>query len=328
MRYADMHCDTLMNYAFKKDYDIFSSDRQVDLKKLKEGECCAQFFAMFLPDPSSYERSEVGVKNDEDYIGALSKGLFDAIGAHPDMIAFAGNLEDYKKNDFNDLVSAFLTIEDGRSVNGDLGNLDRYHELGVRLISLTWNHENCFGYPNSDDPSVMNAGLKDFGKEAVEYMNDLGIIVDVSHLSDGGFYDVADVSKKPFVASHSDCRSITNHRRNMTDDMIRILASKGGAIGINFCPDFMIPDKGKKNGMENVLIDHMIMHLRHMVDVGGIECAAIGTDFDGIHGDIEIPYASGMQELFERMKMKGFTESEIEKIARKNVLRVIGDSMK
>nr|MCR4893178.1 membrane dipeptidase [Eubacteriales bacterium] len=96
----------------------------------------------------------------------------------------------------------------------------------------------------------------------------------------------------------------------------------------NFCPDFMIPDKGKKNGAEEVMIDHMIMHLRHMVDVGGIECAAIGTDFDGIHGELQIPDASGMQQLFERMRSAGFTDSEVEKIARKNVMRVIGDSMK
>lgn len=328
MRYIDMHCDTLMPYAMKKDYDIFESDRMVDLKKLKAGECSAQFFAMFLPDQKMYEKSELQIRDDEDYIRALSEGLFRTIEEHSDMIAFAGNLEDYKKNDYDEKISAFLTIEDGRSVDGEFSNLERYHKMGVRLISLTWNHENCFGFPNSDDPAVMNKGLKDFGKEAVEYMNELGIIIDVSHLSDGGFWDVADISKKPFVASHSDCRSITDHRRNMTDEMIRRLASKGGAIGINFCPDFMIPDKGKKNGAEEVMIDHMIMHLRHMVDVGGIECAAIGTDFDGIHGELQIPDASGMQQLFERMRSAGFTDSEVEKIARKNVMRVIGDSMK
>ena len=328
MRYIDMHCDTLMSYAMKKDYDIFESDRMVDLKKLKAGECSAQFFAMFLPDAKMYEKSELDIRDDEDYIKALSDGLFRTIEAHGDMIAMAGNLEDYKKNDYEDKISAFLTIEDGRSVKGDMDNIKRYYDLGVRLISLTWNFENCFGFPNSDDENVMNSGLKDFGKEAVEYMNELGILVDVSHLSDGGFYDVADISKKPFVASHSDCRDITRNKRNMTDDMIRTLASAGGVIGINFCPDFMIPDKGKMNGVSRVMTDHMITHLRHMVDVGGIECAAIGTDFDGIHGDLEISDASGMQELFERMHFAGFTDSEIEKIARKNVMRVIGDSMK
>ena len=328
MKYIDMHCDTLMSYAMKKDYDIFASDRMVDLKKLKKGECSGQFFAMFLPDAKMYAKSELDIKNDEAYIRALSEGLFRTIKAHGDKIALARNLEEYKRNDYEERISAFLTIEDGRSVKGDLANIDRYYDLGVRLISLTWNHENCFGYPNSDDEAVMNAGLKDFGKEAVEYMNEKGIIVDVSHLSDGGFWDVVDITKKPFVASHSDCRSITNHRRNMTDKMIRALASKGGAVGINFCPDFMIPDKGKKNGTEEVMIDHMIMHLKHMVDVGGTECAAIGTDFDGIHGELEIPDASGMQELFWRMKSAGFKESEIEKIAYRNVLRVIGESMK
>lgn len=328
MRYIDMHCDTLMSYAMEKDYDIYESDKMIDIKKLKKGECTAQFFAMYMPPVEMMRNPQMGVETDEDYISALSNGLFDALKKHPEDLVSARNAKEWKENDLQDKISAILTIEDGRPVDGKLGNIDRFYDMGVRLISLTHNFENCFGYPNSDEPEIMGKGLKDFGREAVEYMNDKGIIVDVSHLSDGGFYDVADISKVPFVASHSDCREITKHRRNLTDEMIRIVADKGGCIGINFNPPFMIPDKGLKNGTDMVMIDHMVMHLKHMIDVGGIGVAAIGTDYDGIHGNFEIPYASGMQELFERLRFAGFTDSEVEKIAYKNVVRVMTDTMK
>lgn len=139
-----------------------------------------------------------------------------------------------------------LTVEDGRMVNGSFDRLEQLAKTGVRAIALTWNFENCFGAPNSRDPKIMSKGLSAFGKEAIEAMNELGILVDVSHLSDGGFYDVAKISKKPFVATHSDCRALAAHPRNLTDDMIRLLAQKGGVSGINFAPAFLDDTQGKQ----------------------------------------------------------------------------------
>src|SRR5699024_7042079 len=111
-----------------------------------------------------------------------------------------------------------------------LRRLHEFYDAGVRLITLTWNYENAAGYPNSRDSSVMRKGLKPFGKVLIEEMNDLGMIIDVSHLSDGGFWDVARRSKKPFIASHSNARAVTSHPRNLTDEMIRAIAEKGGVI--------------------------------------------------------------------------------------------------
>ena len=170
----------------------------------------------------------------------------------------------------------------------------------------------------------MSRGLKPFGIEAMPVMNDLGIIIDVSHLSDGGFYDVAKYSKKPFVASHSNCRAITGHTRNLTDDMIKVLADTGCVSGINFGPDFITPD-GEKLICS---VENIITHIRHFVDVGGIDCVGIGTDFDGVRGEMEIDNASKMDLLFTGLEKAGFTDDQIEKIAFKNVARVIEESMK
>ena len=155
-------------------------------------------------------------------------------------------------------------------------------------------------------------------------MNELGVAVDVSHLSDGGFWDVVKLSKRPFVASHSNCRALSPHSRNMTDEMICALAEKGGVMGLNFAGPFLNADgKGRESTLER-----MILHLKHMIKVGGIEIAAIGTDFDGTDGIFDIPDCSKMQLLFETMEKHGFTGEQIEKIAYKNVKRVMRDMIK
>lgn len=324
MKYIDMHCDTLMPFANDVPYNIHRNDMMVDFEKLKAGGALAQFFAMFLPTSSHWERFGMRPMSDWEYLKTLSQGFYSNISANSDIIAFAGNACDLEKNEADGKMSAFLTIEDGRSVNGIMANLTTFYDMGVRLISLTWNFENCFGFPNSKDPEIMNKGLKDFGKEALGVMNELGIIIDVSHLSDGGFYDVAKYSKKPFVASHSNCRSLTNHTRNLTDDMIKILGDTGSVSGINFGADFIAPD-----GKEVISkAEYMAAHISHFVEKGGIDCVGIGTDFDGIRGEMEIENASKMQLLFDALNKVGFNDDQIEKIAYKNVLRVIKESMK
>lgn len=199
--------------------------------------------------------------------------------------------------------------------------------MGIRLISITWNEENCLGYPNSFDPQKMALGLKPFGMEMIDAMNRMGVIVDVSHLSDGGFWDVVRICKenhKPFVASHSNSRAMTPHSRNMTDDMIRALSEAGGAMGLNFSPRFLSPDIQSRESR----IDDMVRHMKHIYQVGGIECMALGGDLDGISGDLEIDSVDKMVWLMERLHKEGFTESQLDKIAYDNVFRVIGETLK
>ena len=167
----------------------------------------------------------------------------------------------------------------------------------------------------------MARSLKPFGRDAIRRMAELGMLVDVSHLSDGGFWDVADILRTPFIASHSNCRALCPHPRNLTDEMLRTLADRGGVAGLNFCPDFLTPQSEST-------ISAMLAHLRHMIRVGGIECVALGTDFDGIHGPLEIPDASRMSLLFDAMERDGFTTDQMERFAWGNAARVIKDTLK
>ena len=184
-------------------------------------------------------------------------------------------------------------------------------------MTLLWNEENCIGYPNSRDGEVMKKGLKSFGIETVERMNELGMIIDVSHMSDGGFWDVLEYSKKPVVASHSNARALCPHPRNLTDEMIRALAEKGGVAGLNFYPYF-VNENGKAG------IEDLVRHLEHLFYVGGEDFVAIGTDFDGFdQGELELQNIGEMNLLYEALEKRKFNDGQIEKFWHGNVMRVM-----
>lgn len=314
--YIDMHCDTLLHAVAGDKKDVFSMEAcEVDAARLYEAEAMAQCFAVFFPPT---------INDDIKFFKQAKKILTHTLDNYSDKIAYAGNIADLERNIEAGKVSAFLTVEDGRAVDGSIENLEWFYNQGVRMISLTWNHENCFGYPNSRDSEVMQKGLTAFGKEAIEVMNDLGIVVDVSHLSDGGFMDVARISKVPFVASHSNARAVTNHQRNLTDDMIRILADKGGVTGLNFAADFVESAEHTHHSS----IERICVHAKHLLNVGGEDVIAIGTDFDGTNDKLEIDNPTKMYLLFEGLKKKGFTQSQIDKVAYRNIKRVFADTMK
>lgn len=327
MQFIDMHCDSLMMLLFRdaEEADLYTSKvTSVDFKRMREGGQLAQFFAVFLPMKSAYEMFHMPALSDEEYISKLHGYLIKNVEAHQDMIALAHNGFEIEENLRAGKMSAVLTMEDGRAVEGKMENLKRFYDMGFRALSLTWNESNCFGAPNSKDPAVMQKGLTTFGKEAVAYMQDIGMLVDVSHLSDGGFYDVADICKKPFAATHSNCRALGPHQRNMTDDMIRVLGNHGGVAGINFGPEFLNADVTCKDSTAALMAEHA----RHMADIGGIDCVGIGSDFDGIMGNLEIADCAHMDILEHALAEKGFSGADIEKIFYKNVLRVMKDTMK
>lgn len=325
MKYIDMHCDTLMKMVGEGvKGDLYQNDFSVDFKRMATGDALAQFFAVFMLPQGSPRLTALGNISDDDYISLLHKTLFDNLAKHGDHAAFASNYDMLMANQAEGKVSAFLTIEDGRAVQGDMSKLEKYYDMGFRLISLTWNHHNCFGAPNSYEAEVMNTGLTDFGKQAVVRMNELGMIIDVSHLSDGGFWDVVKLTKKPFVASHSNCRALSPHKRNLTDDMIKAIGQNGGAIGINFGPEFL---NGDLTRVEST-VELMSAHIKHMKNLAGIDVVALGSDFDGINGELQVSGSDKMGLLFDRLHWDGFTDDEIEKIAYKNALRVIKESMK
>jgi len=323
-KFIDLHCDTLLLSYMYKQLNLYEMTGMLDIKRMKAGGQLAQFFAIFLPPADAYKfmNLEKPIENDE-FIEFCFKAFGTTMSENSALIAPTADSAGIAANEKAGKMSGLLTFEDGRAIDGKLENLKKYYDRGIRLISLTWNTENCFGFPNSRDPAVMEKGLKPFGKEAVEYMNELGVIVDVSHLSDGGFDDICAIAKKPFVASHSSCRELSPHPRNLTDDMLRHLAGKGGIAGVNFGPEFLNADIACKDST----VELICSHINRMVKVGGVECVALGSDFDGIQGNLEVNGPDKMYLIFEKLKKDGYSEDSLEKLAWKNAMRVIKDTL-
>lgn len=310
MNFIDLHCDTidiLLNNP--NNCELYKNNLSVDIEKMKKGNSLAQFFALYINQQKTNNPLDTCLKMIDKFYLELDK--------NSSSIALATNYKDLTKNKQKDKISAFLTIEGGEAINGNLYNLRNLYRLGVRLITLTWNFPNEIGFPNCKNEYVYR-GLTSFGQEVVREMNNLSMLIDVSHLSDKGFYDVARISKKPFIASHSNCRTVTNHPRNLTDEMIKILSQKGGVIGINFEKSFLgenIPAK----------VSDMVVHIKHIKKIGGIDVISIGSDFDGVELPSEIDNIGEIDKLASELKKNSFSEEEIEKIFYKNALRVIRD---
>ena len=309
MKLVDFHCDTILRLIENgEDTGLWENNLSVDIQKLRKGDVAAQFFALYVDMAKTQTPLETCLTMLDRFYLELEKNR--------DHIRLATCYKEFLDNGTAGKISAFLTIEEGATLQGKLSNLRNFHRLGVRLITLSWNYPNEIGFPNAKE-ECREKGLTEFGQEVVCEMNRLGVLIDVSHLSDGGFYDVARLSKQPFVASHSNARAITGHARNLTDDMIRVLAEKGGVTGINFAKQFLGEDP------ELSRIADMVRHIKYIRDIGGIEVLAVGTDFDGIKPRQEIANSGEMGKLADSLAADGFTETEIEKIFHQNALRVI-----
>lgn len=306
MKLIDLHCDTILKCVDSKgEVKLAKNDLCIDIQKLKKAGSLAQFFAMYVDLENDAEPMDRCLDMIDTFYNEIEENSTD--------IAFAGSIADMEKNRSEGKISAFLTVEEGGAIEGKLQNLRNLYRLGVRLITLTWNYPNCIGYPNFEWEHK-DKGLTAFGEEVVTEMNRLGMIIDVSHLSDKGFYDVARLSEKPFVASHSDARVIEGHSRNLTDDMLKVLTEKGGVTGINLEPIFL--------GNEGTLED-MTNQIKHMRKVAGIDVVAIGTDFDGTSPLTVIKDIGEMGILSDALKKAGFTSGDIDKIMYKNAERVL-----
>lgn len=320
MKVIDMHCDTIYTLNEKSDMNLRNNELNISLEKMKQGDYLLQNFAMFTH-----------LKKNSDpvtHVQHMIDTFYNEMNQNQDMIGVVTSYQDIMENAKHNKMSAMLTLEEGGVVNNDLAYLRNYYRLGVRMITLTWNFENGIGYPNfqkgesgyhtCDDIH----GLTDFGKKYVKECEKLGIIIDVSHLSDAGFYDVFNLTTKPFVASHSNARSVCPHARNMSDDMILKLASRGGVMGINFAADFL--SESREDNAKSCIKD-MVKHILYIKDLAGIDCVGLGSDFDGIPQNLELKDASYMSLLAEALSEAGLSQEEIEKVFYKNVLRVYQD---
>lgn len=331
MKIADMHCDTISEIfdALQdgKNFGLTENELHIDIKKMVKGDYLVQNFAMFVSIKKHQDPLEHCLK--------LIDEFYQQLELNKDMIGLALTYDDIIKNQKEGKMSALLTIEEGGVTKCNLAHLRNFYRLGVRMLTLTWNYENGIGYPNFEflegqvpdfkKPNTQQ-GLTEFGLEFISVMEHLGMVIDVSHLSDAGFYDVLNHTTKPFVASHSNARGVCNHVRNLNDDMIRKLADRGGVMGMNFCPSFLDDTPNEKDAVGT--IGKIVDNIKYITNIGGYECIGLGSDFDGIPTHKELPDASYMQLLAEALMKEGFKETEIEKIFYKNVLRVYKEVLK
>lgn len=323
MQTVDMHCDTISRiYAMKKEgrrVSMLQNELQIDIEKLTQGNYLVQNFAIFL------DAGATGTPR-EDCIGLIDY-YHEFLEEYPEVFQPVYSYTDIETLTADDKIGALLTMEEGAPLEGKIENLDYFYNQGVRMLTLTWNYPNEIGYPNIDmsrpkeqiDVRSVDTvrGLTEKGREIVQRMETLGMIIDVSHGSDALFYDVLACTKKPFIASHSNARSVCGIARNMTDDMIRCLAQRGGVIGMNYCSDFVREAGGNVTYLKDV-----VLHMKHIKNVGGIGCIGLGSDFDGIDNEVEWKDASGMELLYHEMRKEGFTADETDAVFSKNVLRV------
>lgn len=308
MYFADFHVDSLNRlYMLKSSEEsLWRNKGHIDIERLIRSNYSAEFFACFV----DLGKDSIGKSHYDDVL-SMADILNREIDKHCDKIAFTGAYLDYEKNKEDGKLSAILTLEEGGIIEDRIERVDELYKKGIRAITLTWNYENCLGYPNHNWKH-QNKGLKPFGIDVLSKMDDLGIIADVSHLSDGGFMDVYKYGRRPFMATHSNARRIENNCRNLSDEMIKKLANKGGITGINFYGPFLQSD-GKST------IESILKHMRYLINSGGIEVVGIGTDFDGMSDDnLELKGAQDMPKLIEAMEQANFTSSEIEAICYKN----------
>lgn len=341
MKWIDMHCDTLSEMKKQGIPSLNQTKLHVDKNRLIHENSGAQFFACYVNAKECIRKMDAEKKMEDCEIEPKTTGqnpeynldtvvwdrawkevneLIDlAYEQEADDFRIVHSFEELKHNLVSDRLSGILTVEEGGVLNGKMERLDQLYERGIRLMTLTWNYQNCIGNPNSRDEQIMKKGLTKFGKEVVERMNELGMLVDVSHLSDGGFWDCIRVSRKPLVASHSNARSLCQHPRNMTDEMLRALGEKGGVAGVNFYSVFLCGE-GRR-----AIVDDIVHQICHMIRCAGEDAVALGTDFDGFE-DAALPERiRGVQDmglLWDGMRKAGITSRQIEKIACDNILRV------
>ena len=328
MKVWDLHCDTLseLRRAEKNGTPaIFAhNDLHIDLEKLQAGDYMLQCLAAFvnLADPTPGADPLVTALEEIDVFKRI-------MAKYPDRIAPVYTAADIRKNAEAGKISGLLTVEEGGCCKGSLGVLRRMYELGVRMMTLTWNHDNELAAPQANPGGPLAAqtqrGLTETGFAFLAEMERLHMIVDVSHLSDRGFWDIVEHGTRPFAASHSNCRALAPHCRNLTDEMIRVMAEKGGLVGLNYCAGFL--DDQPSPDLCRSTTALMAKHAAHFKQVGGIEIIGLGSDFDGIGGKLELSDCSKMPLLADALRKEGFTEDEVEAIFFRNAQRFFENNL-
>ena len=324
----DTHVDTpFYMYVVNSEFDLgeyhdpYESGSKVDFPRMKEGGLDALFFAVFVWQE---ERTPGGNEDAKEKALDMFTIIHENLEIHSDLAELALTAKDAYRIEQEGKRAVFIGMENGYPIGNDLSLLETYYDLGARYITLCWSKNNDICDSSTDAEGPEHNGLSEFGRKVVEEMNRLGMIVDVSHISDKAFYDVLEVSTAPVIASHSCARTICDHPRNMNDAMLEKLAERGGVIQVTLYPDFVkTPDPNDPKKLPTVF--DVVNHIDHIVEVAGIDYVGIGTDFDG-GGEVEGCFdVSEMLNITIELVNRGYSKKEIEKIWGGNLLRVLGE---
>lgn len=295
MKFFDLHCDTLYR-AFFENGGLFNNDFHISFDRIDSIEPYIQCMAVWVPD-------EFRNKNAMQLFENCRKKLNDEL--KDTNIKIIRSQDDIIEVESKKSKGVVLTVEGGAVLGGKLENVDYLAECGVKIMTLTWNG-NC---ELGDGIGVEGAkGLTDFGKSVIAKMEQNSIVVDVSHSSVPMFYDVAELSTKPFCATHSNSKQICPHRRNLTDEQFSIIKDKGGIVGLNLSRGFLREDEDKA-----CMLD-VLRHAEHFLSLGGEKTLAIGTDFDGTDIPIDMTGIESMNKLYELFLKHNYNEKLLEDI--------------
>ncbi len=312
----DAHCDSILHLVprlGRPDWKIRSlinrsTEGHIDFPRLIEGGVTCQFFAVYVDTVYKPERATPRALE-------MISAFYNEVEKFGDKIIIMDKSEDIIKAKRNGKIVALISLEGGEPIQYNPILLKAFYKLGVRAISLTWNERNMLADGVSE--SRTGGGLTNLGLQVLEEMQKIGIIVDVSHISEAGFWDIIENCRKPIIASHSDCRALCEHPRNLTDEQIKAIAEKNGVIGINFYPKFLVK-KGEAT------IDDVIKHMEHIIKIAGIDYVGLGSDFDGISSTPKgLEDVSKLPNLTAKLLERGYSKNDIKKILGENFLRVI-----
>ena len=358
----DTHADAPINMQ-KPGFDVGAAhdtkrdQSQIDFPRMKQGGMDAMFFAVYT---SQGPRTDAG--HAEAKRNALNQFdlIHQALKKYPNLAELATSPADAYRIQKAGKRAVFIGMENGYPIGSDLAMLKTYYDLGCRYITLTHFANNLIGDSSTDPDGPIYGGLSDFGKKVVPEMNRLGILIDVSHVADSTFYDALALSKAPVIASHSNCRALCDFPRNMTDDMIRAIAAKGGVVQVNFVSDYLkkpsdahraaktkirmarvgkvsTPDMeariaaqsdsvSKIYASERASLSDIADHIDHIVKLVGIDHVGIGSDFDGGGGVNGLEDVSEIENLTAELVRRNYSEADIAKIWGGNLLRVLGQA--
>jgi membrane dipeptidase len=354
-----LHADTTERWVDEQvDLERRLADGHFDPVRAREGGLDAQYFSIWV-EPQLFGGGGAGaVKRADVQIEAVRQ----LVKAHPETWELATTAADVRRISAAGKIAALMGMEGGYAIDEKLENVDRYYQMGVRYLSPAWSVSTSWA-GSSGDPAGQTRGLNDFGKQVIREMNRLGIMVDVSHLSDKAFWDIVNTSTKPVIATHSGCRAIANVPRNLTDDMIVALAKTGGVVNVIFYPEHIEPGYAEKKKrvdaeiaalvqraseaesgdaahkklardrvrrdeylkrLPPVSVTRIVDHIDHIVKLVGIDHVGIGSDFDGVQAvPADLKSVADLPHLTAELLRRGYSENDIEKILGGNMLRVM-----